>query len=1257
MAVHLTLRTDDTNRVTAFCDGEILAGPTPLAQLPTLKVVQADPYVQGRLLARALGGKALLERLRADPLLLLETDDRAAAVPWEFAAFPRKSQFLGCEYGFLRLIPRDAPPPPPPGTLHFVVLGADPLVDAEGHARDGYRLKIDDELQAVRRVLRRSAIDLQAERIPPTREALRRALQRGPAVLHLSCHGDVIPTHDGPTALLHLEDASGGPAPLLGPDLAALPPRGVLRLVLLSACHTAEAGTTVIERLQETQLEPQADLARALVARGVPAAIGMQGAFPDALSDDLAAALYDALLAGHDLAEALRQTRLALNHTPDAAGLPVAYVARQSWGALPLRAGRPNAGALRLPGRLNLSQDIQPPRPLRGRNAELHGLARLYDQGARVVTVVGSGGIGKTALAATFAERFGWRRPDGVLGVSFAAAEVDAQTFRAALLEQLLPGGAAHLEQAPAAEQNRAFLDALRDWDGLLLIDNYESVLQLLESPGEAPASAAKRAAQAEAEAIHRLLAQAANGGAQLLLTSRHQPAGLAGEVVFPKRRALPGLDPLPAAALFLHHSTRAKDEAQGVSLALQVARAAEGHPLAIALLAGEYDRSPVNSTDFLAHWDDELEQAQRIGLAEHHVTFTAALDRSYAALAPAQQTRLRALSVFGFPFFAEGAALVWSDEREEKAQRDAVADARDRLGDFTRRSLLEVEGWFEDATPATWRFQPALRQALTHKVSTDERPALARSYAAYGAWLARRGLDIHKDTGLARVVRLSLDALDAATNTLAGLERLQHARRTAWIKRSYGRTQEAFALLETALADPALASPAADPPTHPAPEALEAPERSRAAVASSLKHELAGLCITRGDLDRALALYQESLQLYEQLGDLQGKAATLSGMANVQMAKGEWAEAQQALREASKLAQKLGHLEGTAFAVVQLGQIAQAQGDAETALARYREGLALFQHLGMPRETAQVQQLIAQAQGVPPSSGETTSDPVRAALAQAQTAAQRRDFAAACAAQQTAIDRLRKGVMQEGAPREGLVSLSVLLYNLAGYLQQAGRFTEAVTALEEVVALDERTGHADLPADREQLAQARRLAALPPEERPAGEAAREAPDTDAVDLEALIHLPAAQVLASARAQLAQLPPEQRAQAEVQLRAFAAQWEQLPPEARRRFLLEQQAAGQAAAQRERISGLAAEARDAAIAVLRGEFPCDVYEAHTARLAAQAADGEEAGSPWEELARYLHALLALVRGEPLPPAPDAYVAHIAAVKAAQMEQHS
>ncbi len=368
-------------------------------------------------------------------------------------------------FGLLRVLNTNAPPAPTNAPLNFVFLGADPLVDQSGNPRDDVRLGIEKELRDIQRALKTSGIALQAQRVPPTQRALQNALRRGPAILHLTCHGSIIHTDNGAMAVLHLEDENGKDAPLRGNLLATMPPRGVLRLVLLSACHTAEGRDS--------------DIARLLVTSGVPFAIGMQGAFDDRLSEPFAVAFYDTLLAGQSLAEALRQARQALANHPAQVGLPVGYTARAAWGTLPLTPGQPNVGNLGLPGNAQLTSEVQPPRPLLGRNGELHALAQMYAQGHKVVTITGTGGIGKTALAASFAERFAWRWAEGVRTVSFASDIVDAQTFRLALLRELMGEQAAQqFADADAETQTRAILRVLRDWDGLLLLDNYESVLQ-----------------------------------------------------------------------------------------------------------------------------------------------------------------------------------------------------------------------------------------------------------------------------------------------------------------------------------------------------------------------------------------------------------------------------------------------------------------------------------------------------------------------------------------------------------------------------------------------------------------------------------------------------------------------------------------------------------------------------------------------------------------------------------------------------------
>jgi tetratricopeptide (TPR) repeat protein len=473
----------------------------------------------------------------------------------------------------------------------------------------------------------------------------------------------------------------------------------------------------------------------------------------------------------------------------------------------------------------------------------------------------------------------------------------------------------------------------------------------------------------------------------------------------------------------------------------------------------------------------------------------------------------------------------------------------------------------------------------------------------------------------------------------------------------------------------------------------------------SSSLHQMAQVFLTRGELDRALALYQESLQLKEQIGDIQGKAASLHQMANILIAQDEWSRAERILQESLTLSQKVGSLEDMAFATVKLGQVAAAQDDRETALARFREGLAVFERLGMPRETAQVSEMITALERGNPA----TADPLSQAIAQARAAAQRGEMAAAIAAQEEAVALLRRA--SDG--RDALVALSVLLFNLAGYYRNAGRYDDAVLALEEVVALDEQTGHEDLESDRAALEQARQLAALSPEERASLSQQQGAQTTFAGLLQDARHAAergdlAAAVIAQEEAvrllrtngndpdvlltlsiqlynlagfysnaeryeaavqaleeverlneqtghpELGQLAPRALAEARQMAALSPAEREHLLAQARQAAealaqMSEEERAGlMAAAQRAPIETLASQTRDVAIAALRGEADALELAAQMEEVANRAAAGEEAGSPWLEVAAFARAAAAVLRGEPPPPVPTAYAVHFAAI---------
>ncbi|MBI4674484.1 MAG: tetratricopeptide repeat protein [Chloroflexi bacterium] len=743
-----------------------------------------------------------------------------------------------------------------------------------------------------------------------------------------------------------------------------------------------------------------------------------------------------------------------------------------------------------------------------------------------------------------------------------------------------------------------------------------------------------------------------------LLLTSREQPAGLAGEVLFPApNEPLSGLDTKAGAELYIFHSTKAKDKSDAHrKLARDIARVTEGHPLALALLAGEYDTSQVSAKDFLEHWETELASAARPSLMGHHRTFTLAFERSYNHLNADDQARLRALSIFPFPFYAEGAALLWGltspqpSPAEGEGER-ALQQARDLLGGLTRRNLLEIDGWFKDNTPSAYRFQPALRQEVAHRLDDAERERLKPAFAAYSAWfvaLARDSMGrepavARRAQGATRTLIEQIDALPA-----------ENVARYCWLLGTvlyqFGQITQAEQVLQRGMAaaqaqgdtvreERILFALARNAVLRGELDRALADYRRAAELAQQEKNEgeysvviseMAGIYVTRGDLNGAMQWYRQSLQIQEQLGDLQGKSATLSMVANLYMENEDWDTAEGILNQALEISRQMGDMSGIAFKTVKLGQVAQARGDFETALARYREGLENFERLGMPRESAQVQEMIAALENPNAPRAAQPSNPLQQASAQARAAASQGDMDAAIQAQAQAVEMARA----RGNGRDELVALSVMLYNLSNYYAQAEQFDKAVDALEQVVALDEQTGHQDLESDRQQLEQMRQLAALSPEERAARRArARETGTENDAD--------------APQAQLDALPPEQRAQLEAAAREAQARLAQMTPEER--------AALADRARREQIQNIADQTRDAAIRALRGEIPREQLAPQIERVAAQAAEGEAPDSPWAEVAVFLRAVSALLQGNAKPVVPSAYAGHWAAIRDARPKE--
>jgi tetratricopeptide (TPR) repeat protein len=70
--------------------------------------------------------------------------------------------------------------------------------------------------------------------------------------------------------------------------------------------------------------------------------------------------------------------------------------------------------------------------------------------------------------------------------------------------------------------------------------------------------------------------------------------------------------------------------------------------------------------------------------------------------------------------------------------------------------------------------------------------------------------------------------------------------------------------------------------------------------------HQMASIYANQGQVDKALDLYQQSLQIKESIGDAQGKAATLAMMGQLWANRGEFGQAISALQESLAILQHI---------------------------------------------------------------------------------------------------------------------------------------------------------------------------------------------------------------------------------------------------------------------------------------------------------------------------------------------------------------
>jgi predicted ATPase/DNA-binding CsgD family transcriptional regulator len=510
----------------------------------------------------------------------------------------------------------------------------------------------------------------------------------------------------------------------------------------------------------------------------------------------------------------------------------------------------------------------------------------------RLLTLVGTGGIGKTRLALRLARDLADRYPDGTWLVQLAPVASDvlvAWSVAAAIGVNEQPG-------RPIAISVAEYLSELH---ALLVLDNCEHlVAACAEMSGD--------------------LLQACPF-LHILATSR-QALGVEGESIFSvPPLSLPGgmttpdieaLDQFEAIRLFIDRASVAAPDFRPspatIASISEICRRLDGVPLAIELAATRLRL--LGAEQLAVRLDDRFELlvgGTRTAPGRQQ-TLRATLDWSYQLLSEQERTLLSRLAVFSGGWTLAAAEAVVSVDGIETPQVLGL------LGQLLDKSLVVID----NQTPelVRFRFLETIRQYAWQRLSESGELDLIRQ--RHLLWCLELARDL-QPPGMHHPWHAH-DSLQEQDNLRAGLLWAIHqgdaeaglhvAVVLAHLWYMQGHYSEGRERLRELLSLSSLA---------PTPEVR----------ASALTWD-GFLAFCQGDLKSAHDLLERSLELWQELGNDERTAVCLHQLGNVLRFQGDLDGARPLLEQASATNHRLGHLMRSAMNLALVAQVLFEQGD-----------------------------------------------------------------------------------------------------------------------------------------------------------------------------------------------------------------------------------------------------------------------------------------------------------------------------------------
>jgi predicted ATPase/class 3 adenylate cyclase len=551
-----------------------------------------------------------------------------------------------------------------------------------------------------------------------------------------------------------------------------------------------------------------------------------------------------------------------------------------------------------------------------GREVEIEAVSRL-SRSARLVTLTGAGGIGKTRLALEAARQVEVDFPDGVWLVELASLA------DAAVVTQAVAGSLGVYEQ-PQQALIATLINAIGARRLLLILDNCEHLIE--------------RCAEL-AEALLR-----GCPSATILATSR-EPMGIDGEIAW-------RVPPLAVPAAHLTKTSQSVVDSAAVRLFVERAaavqagfRLSEQNAESIANLCRQLDGIPL-ALELAAAWAAVLSVDQIVARLDHaltllvtgnrraparHQTLRATLDWSYALLPQTERSLFQCLSVFAGGWTLGSAENVCADAVDS---RESVLDL---LAQLVKKSLVLAEP-DSDGAIRYRLLEPVRQYAQEQLLNSSFAEDIRRRHALHYLELAERaepelrGAD--RAVWLDRLER-EYDNSRAALAWSDSIHDVNLSLRLAGSLSGFwaiaGHLREGLRWLDAAQAS----------------GGGSAAERARARGGAGW------LALLQGNLTRAREDLEASLVLIRQVRDTPSIVDTLNNLGRVTLEEGDIDSARACFDESVVLSRAVGHRWGTAFALTGLAQIGVMQADYERARGLFSQALAMYRNLDSRRHLA----------------------------------------------------------------------------------------------------------------------------------------------------------------------------------------------------------------------------------------------------------------------------------------------------------------